>query len=391
MGLSSKEKYAARVTELEALHRELEEGKRPGDGAVIAGLLLEAAGDVLRRKVALGIEASVASGPLAAISQTALRSWGEGAQVLELESKLKRAADHAVEAAIADGPEESKSMEQWASEDLRARDQLESAVVALETLAQTGRSDAHALASHLRVSIGKIDRSARGMVTSLTALNTIRRAEAALLDSEFRSLAWWYTERIGIEDDQLVKILGGQIKGTIPLEFQSAHEEVDQPRRRPVSFDDLLRFDLGLSSAAEKKAIALQAEADPELRLSLSAMRVADEVIDDATESKDAGSNVLPPTPDRIIPSVVAERAEVRVLLFRSKQHLRVVVQPKRGDRLAAAALYRSDVPDRPFPSSPGELGLQFDLGDPQPLIGLLARIVVRLIDGQAHDFEFRL
>ena len=39
MVLSSPAKYAARLTELEALHHELETGKRPGDGAVVVVLV----------------------------------------------------------------------------------------------------------------------------------------------------------------------------------------------------------------------------------------------------------------------------------------------------------------------------------------------------------------
>lgn len=55
---TSREKYAARVAELEALQHELAAGKRPGDGAVVVGLLLEAAGDVLRRAGTLGVKAA---------------------------------------------------------------------------------------------------------------------------------------------------------------------------------------------------------------------------------------------------------------------------------------------------------------------------------------------
>ena len=61
MVLSSPAKYAARLTELEALHHELETGKRPGDGAVVVGLLLEAAGDVLRRRAALKLDHAAAA------------------------------------------------------------------------------------------------------------------------------------------------------------------------------------------------------------------------------------------------------------------------------------------------------------------------------------------
>ncbi len=92
-----------------------------------------------------------------------------------------------------------------------------------------------------------------------------------------------------------------------------------------------------------------------------------------------------------VSPEIIEERAEFKVLLFRSKKNVQVVVQPHRLDRLAAAAVYRSDEPDRPFPSSPGDMGLHFDLGPPERLVGILARIVVKLVDGQTHAFEARL
>ena len=79
------------------------------------------------------------------------------------------------------------------------------------------------------------------------------------------------------------------------------------------------------------------------------------------------------------------------MLLFRSKKAVQVVDQPHRMDRLAAAAVYRSDEPDRPFPSAPGDMGIHFDLGAPERLVGVLARIVVKLVDGQTHAFEARL
>ena len=88
MVATSPAKYAARLTELEALHHELETGKRPGDGAVVVGLLLEAAGDVLRRTAALNARKANVARPLGAIPELALRSWGDGVQVQELAIKL---------------------------------------------------------------------------------------------------------------------------------------------------------------------------------------------------------------------------------------------------------------------------------------------------------------
>ena len=236
---SSPEKYAARLTELEALHHELETGKRPGDGAVVVGLLLEAAGDVLRRKAATRATAANVTRPLSSIPELGLRSWGDAVQVAELALRLKRAASQAVESALPDSDEEGKAMAEWAVQDLQARDRLESALVALEALASSGRKDAQALAERLRSAVGRVDRTARAAVASLTALNGARRAEAALIDPEFRGQAWWYSERTGIDDDQLVQVLGGEVKGSMPPELKSVNSEVNRKRGRPVSFDDL--------------------------------------------------------------------------------------------------------------------------------------------------------
>lgn len=394
MVATSPAKYAARLTELEALHRELETGKRPGDGAVVVGLLLEAAGDVLRRTTALNARKTSVTQPLGAIPELALRSWGDGVQVQELATKLKRAASQAVESAIPDTEEAGATLAQWAVQDLQARDRLESALVALEVLAATGRKDAQALAARLRTAVGGVDRDCRAGVASLTALNGARRAEAALIDPEFRGQAWWYSERTGIDDDQLVQVLGGEVKGSMPPEFKSVNSEVNRKRGRPVSFDDLLRFDLGLASPAEKEVIRLQADADPELKLSLAAMEAAEAAIAEETAGEGVVLKVAPvPTPVErsSAPEIIEERAEFKVLLFRSKKNVQVVVQPHRVDRLATAAVYRSDEPDRPFPSAPGDMGLHFDLGPPERLVGVLARVVVKLVDGQTHGFEVRL
>lgn len=402
MAASTTAKYAARLTELEALHHELETGdagKRAGDGAVVVGLLLEAAGDVLRRCKALNATQAAATKPLGVIPELALRSWCEGVSVDELATKLKRAASQAVEAAIPDSPEAGEAMAQFAVQDLQARDRLESALVALEALGKTGRKDAQTLAARLRKAVGGVDKVCRASVASLTALNGTRRAEAALIDPEFRGQAWWYSERTGIDDDSLVQVLGGEVKGSMPSEFKSANSEVSRKRGRPVSFDDLLRFDLGLASPGEREVIRIQADQDPELKLSLAAMDAAEAAIVEETAGElksAAAAPVFSPVERVSTPEIIEERAEFKVLLFRSKKNVQVVVQPHRLDRLAAAAVYRSDKPgtDQPdgaFPSSPGDMGLHFDLGPPERLAGIIARIVVKMVDGQTHAFEARL
>lgn len=394
MNPSSREKYAARITELEALHHELQAGNRPGDGAVVAGLLLEAAGDLLRRRGALGVKPDVVDGSLRAIPERALRSWVDGVHVPELITRLERAMSQAVEAAIPDSPEDGEAMAKFAVQDLQARDRLESALVALETLGRAGRADAKALAGRLREAVTAVDRRCRAGVASLTPLNGARRAEAALLDTEFRGQAWWFSERIGIDDDQLVPVLGGEAKGSVPPELKQVSAEVTRKRRRPVGFDDLLRLDLGLSSPAEEALIRRQADADPELKLSLAAMDAAEAAIAELTKDDVAAPAAAPvslPVERASAPELVAERTDFKVLVFRTKKSVQVVVQPRDPDRFAAAAVHRSGEPDRTYPSRPGDLGLHFELGAPEPLAGVLLRVSVRLVDGSTDGVEVRL
>lgn len=393
MNPSSREKYAARISELEALQHELEAGQRPGDGAVVAGLLLEAAGDLLRRRSALGLKPDAVTGSLRAIPERALHSWVDGVQVPELATRLQRAMSQAVEAAIPDSPEEGEAMATFAVQDLQVRDRLESALVALETLGRSGRADAKALSQRLREAVTAVDRRCRAGVVSLTPLNGTRRAEAALLDTEFRGPAWWFSERIGIEDDQLVAVLGGEKKGSIPQELQQVSAEVSRKRSRPIGFDDLLRYDLGLSSPAEKSLIQRQAETDPELKRSLAAMDAAEAAILELTQDDVAAPRAAPvslPVERSSAPELVAERADFKVLVFRTKKSVQVVVQPRDPDKLAAA-LHRSDQPDGTVPSRPGELGLHFDLGAPEAVVGLLTRVTVKRLDGSTDAVEVRL
>lgn len=390
MNPSPKEKYSARLTELEALHHELAGGKRPGDGGVVVGLLLEAAGDLLRRQTALGVAVGSVTGRLQAIPESALRAWGEGVQATELVMRLRRAATHAVESAIPDEDGTAESSAQWAVQDLQARDRLESALTALETLV---RDDARALLGRLRREVTEVDRSCRGTALSLTSLNVTRRAEAALLDASHRNNAWWFSAHSGMEEDEMVRVLGGTASGTLPPSLRAVSSTVERRRERPVTSDDLFRFDLGLASPAEREAIRLQASRDPELKLALAAMEAAESAILDESRPASAETTVLTarspdPVERKSAPEVVEQRPEFKVLVFRTKQSVQVVVQPQRLDRFAAAAVFRGDDPDRAVPSRPGDMGLHFDLGSPERVAGTRARVVVKLVDGQTHAVD---
>ncbi len=376
----STERYRQRLTEVESLKQQLTE--RPGDGAVVVGLLLEAAGDVLRRAGALGVKPETVTVQLSAISTGALRGWLEGLSLKELPSRLAQAASSAVEAALPDDDDAAEESRRRAAEGLAVRDRLESAVVALEALARA-HDEARELATQLRAQVAKADGACRVYVERLTAINGWRRAEAALLDGAFRTAAWWFSDRTGIEDDELVRILGGEVKGSLSTPLQAASRQVTQRRSRPISSDELLRYDLGLASPAEREAISRRAENDPELKLALAALVAGDEAIDELAQ--ESGAKVLSlPTPAERPSSVraVYERAEFKVLVFRAKQNVQVVLQQGTQERFAAAAVYRDEAELAPVP---GELGLHFNLG---AQTGGRVRAVVKLAGGQTHQVE---
>ncbi len=385
-------KYQSLVDSLESLKAELETPKRPGDSAPVIGLVLEGAGDLLRRSKAAPCEPSLIANVLSLISPAALKSWADAIEVNDVEQKFERAASHAVEAVLPDAEEDSSTLVGWAMHDLMTRDRLESAVVALE---HAKRDDAKSLAVRIRTELARIDHQGRRAVASLTALNAERRAEAGLLDESARANAWWLTERSGIEDDQLVKVLGGEAAGVLGTAERRADQVVKTKRPRSPGFEELFRFDLGLSTIAEATVIRSQAAADPELKLALAAMAAGDEAIDELT--RDEPSTVIqhyqdvPPPAAASSIDVVAERPDFKVLVFRSKAQVQVVVQPRRPDRFAAAAVHLAHEPNRPFPSVPGEHGLYFDLGKPERVSGTIARVVVKLTDGQSVTSEIRL
>jgi hypothetical protein len=191
----------------------------------------------------------------------------------------------------------------------------------------------------------------------------------------------------------LVAVLGGEKKGTLPRRERQASDVVMEKRARRISYDDLLRYDLGLSSPAEREAIRRGAEEDPELKLALAAMEAGERAIDELEHDPHTPPAPVPlPRAPRSAPPpvIVEEHRDFKVLVFRSPKSVQVVVQPRHADRLAAAAVYRSDDPERPVPPHDGEYGLHFELGTPEQLLSQSARVVVRLVDGQTHAIEVR-
>lgn len=396
MSLSLREKYAARVDELLSLEVELDGGRRP-DPAPVIGRVLEAAGDLLRRRSAVKSDDAVLLRVLQKIPEPQLFSWADGLNVPELRSTLLTAASHAVEAALPDSDEDGERMKNWAMQSLFARDRVESALVALEALGGRGRGDAKVLAARLRTAVTQVDQACRTTVTSLTALNPARRPEAGFLDEAQRGGAWWFCERCGIDDDLLIEVLGGEKKGLLRAPEKRASDVVMMKRARRVTSDDLLRYDLGLASPAEQEAIRRQAELDPELKLALAAMIEGDRAIDGDPDLPPVHGAPIPFPSDRVgvsgggeAPTVVEDNADFKVLVFRNPKAVQVVVQPRHADRLAAAAVFRGTDESRSVPSKQGAYGLEFDLGALDRVLNTSARVVVKLADGQSKSIEVR-
>lgn len=396
MTVSPIEKYRARVDELLSLKRELNAQSRPGDPAPVVGRLLEAAGDLLRRRAKVPCDAVVIDDALTAVPEKGLTSWADGVKAEEVRARVERAADQAVDAAIPESDADGKTLTTWAMQALMARDRLESARCSIEHLARKGHPGATTALVRLSAELTNADVHAKRCCTRLTALNADRRDELAILDGEQRAGAWWLSEKSGLEHDLVVKVLGGEARGSLADDERAAHELVMERRSRRFSFDELFRFDLGLVSQSDADAIRQAAQHDPELALALKAMEDGDAEIealtkDDVLTVKSAPVSLPVEPRSQPQPEVVEERTEFKLLVFRSKARVQVVVQPRRQDRFAAAAVYLPDHPQRSVPHELGEHGLHFDLGSADKLHGVTAKVVVQLADGRSLTSEVTL
>ncbi len=383
----SANRYRSRIDELSSLKGELELPKRPGDPAPVIGRVLEAAGDLLRRTKAIPCDLTAVQATLALVPNSGLKSWGEAVSVDDLHARLKRAADEAVEAALPDTPDDGNTWSSWAMQGLFARDRMESALCAVQHLAEQGRTDAAELHARLSVAVRKVDSALAHRAAWLTHLNSGRRAEAGMLDPEARLKAWWFTVRNETSDDGLVAALGGEGDRVLEGPEASVHAEVTRERRRAVSYDELFRYDLGIASPAERAFITSQSKANPDFARAMAALAEGERAIEEVAGLV-AEMKMIPIVRDpsaRIEPirgEVIAERSEFKLLLFRRSDRVQLVVQPQRKDRFATAAVYLADAPDVARPSTTTAEGLEFDLGVASKLQGHQARVVVQLQGG---------
>jgi hypothetical protein len=318
-----------------------------------------------------------------------LLSWEQGNGLAALAQRMVRAADEAVESALPDASDDGHSFAAWALEGLSARDRLESALVALKRLGGSGRKDAAELLGRLSAKVDAIDQKGRRGARALTALNPARREEVALLDASVRARAWWYGELDSREHDGLVRALGGEGEPPKGAAERAVSELLEQRHRRPVSQDELFRYDLGIATPAEVAIIERQAKEDPELARALAAMADAERTIGDLDLPAVAP---LPGAKPERPPSVrvLEDRPEATVLLMRRKERLVLVLQPHR-EKFAAAAVYLGSRAEKPLKGKSRADGLEYDLGAEEKLSGVQVRAVLKLKDGNERDLAFAL
>jgi hypothetical protein len=382
--LTPRERYSRRTEELRSLSVQV----RPEDPGPVVAQVLAAAGDLLRRALALRPDLAAVDAALRGLPDAALTRWRDGVAVPELEGRLQRAVAFAVDAALPDDAGDADALCRWSMQGLQARDQLESTLVALERLAGLGRPQAAVVAGALRAEAERVDRACSPAVAGLTPVNHLRRPEAALLDDAERTRAWWFSARSGVEDDALVPVLGGERPGTLAPLDRLAGEVVSDSQRRPVSSAALLRLDLGLASEAEVRAVRRRAQDDPELELALAALEAGEAAIL-ALEQGEAAEPAPGPA-GRVSqgPDALHQHPDFKVLVFRSRRVMRVVVEPRREERLVAAALRRPEGGPGGLQATPGPDGLEFEV--PGSLRGAV-RLVVTLGSGAQAGLDFTL
>jgi hypothetical protein len=390
-------RYQARKEQLEALKAELEGNARKGDPGPVCARVLEAAGDLLRRRQRVPADPQLVDATLKLLTADGLRSFESGLQVSELRSRVQRCADEAVEAALPDSDEDAGTWSTWAMQGLLARDRAESAVCALDRLMKLGRPEATDILKRLSAALDQLDADMKFLAAALTALNASRRTERDLLDPEARLKAWWFSHRADAHDDGLVQALGSDSHQGLSSVEVSVSKEVSKKRKRAVGFDELFRFDLGLATDAEEAFIASQKKASPEFARALAAMDEGERAIEELV----GGPTAPPAMPDNVRPlrrdagpssgQIVSERREFKVLLFRRAQRVHLVVQPTRDGALAAAAVFLPDAPETPRTSHATEAGLEFELGAVEQLERVTARVVVTLKGGRSTTVAVKL
>ncbi|MFO0762368.1 MAG: hypothetical protein U0359_38365 [Byssovorax sp.] len=257
-----RERYASRASELAAAA----EGDRG------AARVLGAAGDLLRRSGALGVDRGAIDAALLALSGDAIEAWAASGPERSAEVAFTRAIEVAPLFSLAESDEEREHARALVLAALRARDDLESALVALGRRAALGVPASGPAERTLGERLDLLDRAARAKVRWLVGLNAHRRTERDLLDPEPRERAYWFSARAGC--DGLIGALAGEAHDALFREHLqgcpfctadlAASRAVDTPpaahAAAHLSADDLFRYELDELTPRERARLERHAD-----------------------------------------------------------------------------------------------------------------------------------
>ncbi len=165
----------------------------------IAGALI-AAGDVLRRTVALGVTTQIVKDALAALDSEKLNQYVASLDAEAIHARLDRGLEDAFEVLLADDAAERAEWVKEATKAILERDGLESARAACEC--KSGRIEA------LDAKIAAVDAGLAKKAICLVGFNDCRRDELSQLDPEARDGAWWFAARC--QSDALGEVIAGR-------------------------------------------------------------------------------------------------------------------------------------------------------------------------------------
>jgi hypothetical protein len=249
----------------------------------MAAVVVQAAGDVLRRSARCGAElVAEADEALAALSTADVRAVVSAIDVEGCRRSVERAGAEAFEAAFAESPEEREVFATSAHDALLARDRAESSLAAGRRRAATAdaaaKAELEAILGERSSALRSLDATFGGSVgRSLTAITDRRRASHADLDESSRATAPWFAS-FADADDMLAGLAG--VKTTeLSASTRAALEASSLPgfvhRRDETSWADaessaLCRVSLGDATPAERAFLEARAKGDAALAKDLA-------------------------------------------------------------------------------------------------------------------------
>ncbi|WP_002638322.1 hypothetical protein [Myxococcus hansupus] len=347
-------------------------------GTASTGEVLEAAGDLLRRRSR--VETEGVDGALRGLGRPQVEAWLKAQKPQSLQPQLLRAAEESVEVAL-DGGDESDMWRASALEGLSARDRAASAAHALavwEGFHGALDGEAAQVRDQFLAALQSIDSALRPRARWFIPLNPQRRQERDLLEPAEQDAAWWFSARAGCDD--LVATWTSTAQ-TLTAHLQNCQDcradmadaaPVDVPPRRHLTADDLWRLDMGLLSEDERTRLDAHTARCGECAQAVLALDEGEEAIDEALDMEEGAVTRSARTSRAPVShrgsaarlpeqrEVLEERRDFRVVLVRERQRVRLLVQPLSG-RTVTAAVFLS--PGRPsLKPAQGPEGLAFDL-----------------------------